>query len=168
MNATAKLSNLLEPLELTPNDDYHVCYDRQTGEIVMVERRILSAIEEGEEESLADLPDWQKPDIEVARAIVEDKSDRFIDPPDKVEFNEYQHMEQFIDTIGDRRIAEQLDRAIHGSGAFRRFKDELNRLCLEQEWYRYRDNAMREFAIEWAKDNDVPYIDDLKGRKYQR
>lgn len=76
-------------------------------------------------------------------------------------------MEQFIETIGDRRIAEQLDRAIRGSGAFRRFKDALNRLCLEQEWYRYRENAMKDFAIEWAEDNDVPFIDDLKGRKYR-
>lgn len=59
MNATAKLSDLLEPLELMPTDDYHLCYDRQTGAIVSIEKRILSAVEEGEEESLADLPDWQ-------------------------------------------------------------------------------------------------------------
>jgi len=168
MNATAKLSDLLEPLEMMSNDDYHVCFDRQTGEIVRIEKRILGAIEEGEEESLADLPDWQKPEIEVARAIVEDQSERFIAPPDKFEFNEYQHMELFIDTIADRRLAQQLADAIRGSGAFRRFKDTLYRLGLEQEWYRYRDTAMKEFVIEWAEDNDVAYVDDLKGRKYGR
>ena len=42
------------------------------------------------------------------------------------------------------------------------------RLRLEKRWYQYLDQAMKEFAIEWAEENDVRYEDDLKGRGKDR
>jgi len=53
MNPIAKMSDLLTPLEMQ-NDDYRSFFDRQSGEIVTVERSILSAVEEGDDEGLED------------------------------------------------------------------------------------------------------------------
>jgi len=164
MNPVAKLSELLESLYISPDSDRNLYFDRQTGETVGVEKSILSAVEEGDEDRLEYVPEWQKPEIEIAKAILEDRSGRFIDPPDPFEFNEYRHMQDFIETIHDSGIAGQLSRSIRGSGAFRRFKNTLMRFRLEKRWYQYRDQAMKEFAIEWAEENDVRYEDDLKGR----
>ena len=121
-------------------------------------------MEEGEDDDLSDVPEWQTHEIETARAIVDDRSGRFIDPPDKFDFHEYRHMEEFIDTIHNANVAQQLARAIRGCGAFRYFKDTLAQHDLLDDWYLYRMEAMKQFAIEWAEDNDVPYKDDLQER----
>ena len=104
--------------------------------------------------------------IAVTREIVSDDSSRFIPPPDKFEFHEYRVMEEFIRSIDDDEAADQLWCAIKGRGAFRYFKDTLHRLGIQQLWYDYLDAAQREFVIEWAKENNVAFKDDLrKSRK---
>jgi hypothetical protein len=134
MNPVAKLSELLESLYMSQDSDRSLYFDHQTEEIVGVEKSILGALEEDDEEGLGYVPEWQKPEIEIAKAILEDRSGRFIDPPDPFEFNEYRHMQDFIETIHDPDIASQLSRSIRASGAFRRFKNTLMRLRIEKRW----------------------------------
>jgi Uncharacterised protein family (UPF0158) len=113
---------------------------------LMVERSVMSAVEEGDEEFLGELSDWQKPEIETARAVLADERNRFIQPPNKFDFHEYRHMERFIGRIADESAADQLWRAIKGRGAFRCFNDTLYRLGIQDDWFRYREKAMRDFA----------------------
>jgi hypothetical protein len=157
MNPPAKLSDLMMALEM-PSEEMSVRFDRQTGKMVWVEDYILRAIEE--EERLTNVPDWQKEEVALARAIVNDDGSRFIAAPDKFDFHEYRHMERFIGTVPDQPAADELWRAIKGRGAFRHFKDTAHRLGLLDNWYRHRDTAMKEFVIEWAQANQVPYVDD--------
>ncbi len=162
MNAKAKLSDLIEALEFDL-PDYYSRYDRETGRVVTVEKSVLRDVEDGDVEALATLAEWQKEEVEIARAILADTGDRFIDPPDKFEFHEYREMERFIGRV-EGTAAEQLWRAIKGKGAFRYFKDTLHRLGLQDQWYRYRERAMKEFVIAWAEQNRVPYTDDLRAK----
>jgi hypothetical protein len=162
MNAKAKLSDLTDTLEFDL-PDHHTRYDRETGRIVTVEKSVLQSAEDGDVEALASLPEWQKPEVEIARAILADTGERFIDPPKKFDFHEYREMERFIGTVEDAE-AEQLWRAIKGKGAFRYFRDTLHRLGLQDEWRHYREKAVKEFVIAWAEQNQVPYADDLRGR----
>jgi len=39
------------------------------------------------------------------------------------------------------------DRAIHGNGAFRMFKDAVRRLDLRDDWDEFEEEALREIAI---------------------
>ena len=165
MNPTAKLSDLMDSLEFDSPEQV-TRFDRQTGRIVSVERSILSAVEEGEKNELTVVPEWQKPEVELARAMCEDSGERFIDAPDKFDFHEYRHMERFIGSLSEERDADQLWRSIKGKGAFRYFKDTLHRLGIQDQWYRYRDDAMKAFVIEWAEANNVAYEDDTTGRKF--
>ena len=160
MNKPAKISDLTDALEF--DMPTHIMYfDRQTGQLVSVDRDVMNGVEEGDEELLCRLPDWQKEEVEIARAILGDDADRFIDAPDRFDFNEYQHMQCFIKTVQDPSDAEELWRAIRGRGAFRYFKDTAERLGLLERWFRYRDEAMKEFIITWAEANNVPLADDL-------
>lgn len=163
MNPPAKLSDLIEALEF--DSPMHIMYfDRQTGRVVSVDRDVMNGVEEGDEERLNGLPDWQKDEVEIARAVCDDKGERFIDAPDKFDFHEYHHMECFIETLEDKKAADGLWRAIKGRGAFRYFKDTADRLGLLDRWFRYRDEAMKEFVISWAEANNVPFEDDAAGR----
>jgi len=49
--------------------------------------------------------------------------------------------------------------ALRGKGAFQRFKDALERVCLVDEWYEYRRKAYIKAAREWCERNDIPYLD---------
>jgi len=160
----AKLSDLIGAIELD-SPEYRTYFDRQKGKIVSVERTILGAFEDGDEERFAHVPDWEKGVVETARAIVADDGQRFIHAPAPYDFHEYRHMERFIGSLADEEAAEQLWRAIKGRGAFRYFKDTLYRLGLQDQWYQYREEAMKRFVIEWAEAHNVAYEDDLRGRR---
>ena len=160
-----KLSELIEALEFE-SDERVTMVDLQNGCVVSVDHSVLGDLEEGDEESLRELPDWQKEEVEIARAIVEDSGDRFVDAPDKFDFHEYRQMERFIGTVEDAEAAEQLWRAIKGKGAFRYFKDTARRLGLLEQWYRYRDKAMKEFVIAWAEARKIPFADDVKQKPH--
>lgn len=157
----AKLSDLIFSLEMD-SEEHAVYFDRETGQIVSIESQILSSVEENDEEGLADLADWQEAELDIARAVVEDDGTRFIPGPDKFDFNEYRHMERFIHSQDDAKVAGELWRAIKGPGAFRYFKDTLHRHGIQDQWYKYRDGAMKRFVIEWAEANNVPYKDDTR------
>jgi hypothetical protein len=160
----AKLSELIEALEFD-SDERVTHVDLQNGCVVTVDQSLLSALEEEGEDFLSHLPDWQKAEVAIARAIAEDSGERFVAAPDKFDFHEYRHMERFIGTVENAEAAEQLWRAIKGKGAFRYFKDTASRLGLLERWYQYRDDAMKEFVVEWAEAKNVPFEDDVKDRK---
>ena len=136
--------------------------DLQEGRVVWVDRTVLSAAEEGDEEALGKLPGWEKPEVEVARAMAAASPGRFVEAPSKFDFHEYRQMERFIGTVGDPGAAEQLWRAIKGKGAFRYFKDTAHRLGLLEAWFQFRAEAMKEFVINWAEARNVSWEDDLK------
>ena len=156
-----KLSELIEALEFD-SDERVTRVDLQNGCVVVVENSVIGAVEGGDDAALQDLPDWEREQLEIARAIVEDSGERFVDAPDKFDFHEYRQMERFIGTVEDSEAAEQLWRAIKGKGAFRYFKDTANRLGLLKQWYQYRDEAVKQFVVEWAEAHQVPIVDDAK------
>jgi hypothetical protein len=161
MNIPAKLSDLIDALEMGELQEHLTYFDRSTNKIVMVESTLLSDVEEGDEESLSELSEDDE-ELEIARAIAGDDGSRFLAPPDKFDFNEYRLMERFIDSLDDEKAANRLSRAIDGRGAFRYFKDTLHDLGMQDRWYRFRDAAMKRFVIEWAEENGVPFEDDTR------
>jgi hypothetical protein len=156
-----KLSDLLLDLDMGDMTEYETYFDRNTNKIVSVESTMLSSVEEGDEEFLEDL-DEDDEQLQIARAISNDDGSRFIAPPDKFDFNEYRLMERFIGSLDDEKAANQLYRAIDGRGAFRYFRDTLQDLGIKEKWYRFRNDAMKRFVIEWAEMNNVPFEDDAR------
>jgi hypothetical protein len=161
MDKPAKLSDLIAALDMGEMMEYESYFDRNTNRIVMVESTMLSRVEEGDEESLADLSEDDE-QLEIARAIVNDDGSRFLAPPDQYDFHEYRLMERFIGSLDDEKAADQLWRAINGRGAFRYFKDTIHNLGIQEKWYLFRDDAMKRFVIEWAEENGIPFEDDTQ------
>ena len=79
--------------------------------------------------------------------------------PTQYEINEYQIMVDFIDTINDLEIRNNLYRLIQGKGAFRRFKDYCIEVNIIQDWYNYREEEYKEIAINWCRENNLEYIE---------
>ena len=84
--------------------------------------------------------------------------DEYISLPTKYYIDEYSMMAEFIETIEDVRLYNQLYIAINGRGAFRRFKDTCINFDVIDDWYKFRDEKYKELATSWCKDNDIEYI----------
>jgi hypothetical protein len=88
---------------------------------------------------------------------------RWIEPRDTREA--YQDMVDFVDTVEDRYLQDQLVRAINGRGVFRRFKDALVSHAGERErWFRFHDDRIRQFVQKWLNEegiNMVPRTSEL-------
>lgn len=129
-----KLQEVLEALEGAGMEiEYY--YDTKTQEILMVFDGMIN----GE----------YNPELmeELSEGFIED----FIPLPGQYEINEYRMMERFIYELPAGRNQGVLEQAIRGKGAFRRFKDRLFDLGMEQNWYKYRDACYERIAREWCE-----------------
>jgi hypothetical protein len=68
-------------------------------------------------------------------------------------------MERFCYSVEDEAIRDDLCHAIRGRGAFRYFKEKIHDYGIAENWYRYRDEALREIAIAWCAENGIPYTE---------
>jgi hypothetical protein len=73
-------------------------------------------------------------------------------------------MERFAQAVASPTESEELLDALHGRGAFRRFKDAVQRLGLTEEWYRYREAALEEIALAFLEANGIGYSREAKPR----
>lgn len=130
--------------------------NKKTGEVVTVTQEDFEAAEN--QDALDEYPEWQHESIKTAQEILDHEED-FIGLPTKYDVHEYQIMERFILSIKDREISDALYRAIKGKGAFRRFKDDIFRFDIADEWYKYREDAIKQVAIDWCELNQIKFKD---------
>jgi hypothetical protein len=156
MAATVQLKEIVEAMDMM-FDQRRSFVNRETGEVVTVDRELLSSVEEVEEEE-----DDEEEDDEEDEEWQQVK-DIYFNPmkyprlPDKFEIHEWEIMRRFADSLQDRRIAGEVQDAIHGSGAFRMFKSTIRRLRIEQQWFAYRAEALAEIAREWCEEHGIPW-----------
>jgi hypothetical protein len=95
------------------------------------------------------------------RDQIEEDFDRYERIPRAESHEGYEDMEDFIATVKDAHLAELLEVAINGRGAFRRFKDVLLRYPEERErWFRFKDERMQERALKWLDDIGVSLAEE--------
>ena len=139
---TIRLEQVLYAIE-TADDAFTYFYDTQTGETVFLADPGI--IGEADEE----LEDF-----------IESSGNRFLRFPTKYDIHEYSIMANFVETLPPGSAREELIHAIRGRGAFSRFKNGIYYHRIEQQWYDYRDQAYREIAIRWCRDEGIEYTED--------
>lgn len=69
---------------------------------------------------------------------------------------QYRWMERFIPTVVSEELRRELEMAIDGKGAFRRFKDALVASAEERErWFAFRSERLRVFLEAWLSAHSV-------------
>ena len=136
-----KLEVVIDAIEMA-DDNYTYFLDLETGESVFLADELSTGLDnEGLEEE-----------------IEENYGTRYLRLPTKFDINEYHIMEEFIWTLEDEK-ANKLECAIQGRGAFRRFKDMVNRMGIFRQWYNFQAEYYRKLAIEWCKENRLEYME---------
>lgn len=154
MAVTVKLSDIVEGMEMQ-TDEMRSFLNKENSAVFSITDEELRAAEN--EEPLEKFPQWQRESIETAIEILE--TDNYIKLPSKFDIHEYSIMEKFCLSLEDEDLSDLLYNSIKGSGAFRRFKDNIHRRGIAEEWYKFRDEALKKIAIEWCEENDIRYTD---------
>ncbi|HEY1495549.1 MAG TPA: UPF0158 family protein [Candidatus Solibacter sp.] len=150
MPATVRLKDIVDALQMQ-FDEMSSYVDTLTGKVHTVTLDEIRAAEEDEEE-----PDPDDEEFAIPwRICFVDKT--MLKLPDKREVDEWSIMEEFSESVKNARIRDELLNAIRGAGAFRYFKDTVKRHRIEQEWYAFRDAALRQIAIDWCEENGLAY-----------
>jgi len=154
MSTTVLLKDIVDALEMQ-FDTSSSFVDLDTGQVETVSNDLLGEAEEADDDDELDLPEWQKPEWELAKRIV--SSDRFLKLPDKFDVHEWSIMQDFANSVSSARVSQDLLNAIHGSGAFRYFKDTLRRHRIEEAWFAFRTEALEEIARDWCEEHHVAW-----------
>lgn len=142
--------------------------DCETGAVVYVEEYVLHQVDdlvldaETLEEVLAaiqakpDLHDHERQQFIETAQVGWDNQERYRPIPRQDSREGYEDMEDFISTLEDARLRELLETAIQGRGAFRRFKDTLQRYPKVQEsWFAFQDKREKQRILEWLTDEGI-------------
>jgi Uncharacterised protein family (UPF0158) len=153
MTRKVKLATLVDEMQVQ-FDEVGTYLHLESGSIVSIANHIFVKAED--EEPIEELEDWEQTEYTSALDIL-NNPDQYLELPDKYEINEYRMMENFCYFLEDEHAKELLSSAIRGRGAFRRFKDQAIALRIIEDWYSFRDESYKDFAIKWCEMNEVDY-----------
>jgi hypothetical protein len=156
MNKQVKLEEIITALEIQ-NDTNMAFFNKITGEVLVIDEEEYRAAEE--DRDLMGYPAWQREVIKTAKDLIEDE-DNYIRITSKYDINEYEIMQNFCLSISDQRISDELYYSIKGRGAFRRFKDLIKIFGIDNDWYQYREEAIKQIAVDWCNENGIVYVID--------
>ena len=156
------LSELVFEMEMGDNMERSGYLDTETGEIIDMPVDIMRAVEDGETESA--LVEWDEELAETADKILSDEKNRFLPIPRRESREGYAIMVSFTETVAGKGLKEKLTAALDGKGAFRRFRNVLDRHPDELErWYKFKDDWMRDEAIQRLLENGIEPVQVISG-----
>jgi hypothetical protein len=136
-------------------DEVDFYFDRETEKVVFVDTYNYSFDDDDndEEESVNEEYVYNK----TLNQQIKGDPERYVRLPSKYENHEWQIMSDFVEERPDGDRKELLRDSIHGSGAFRIFRNMIERFDLLEEWYSFKAAAYREKARKWCEENDIEY-----------
>jgi hypothetical protein len=152
MSLPVRLEDVVDALEMTAEFSMYFL-DRRTGEIELITDEVWSAAEN--DKPISEFPEWERKLILKAKEI--QTTDHFVELPDRVEMDTYEIMKRFCAEYPNQQISQRLLASIKAKGAFRRFKDLISNLRIEEEWNRFERQSFEELAVEWLEDEEIPY-----------
>lgn len=83
--------------------------------------------------------------------------DRFLPLPKKKQIHTFAIMEEYVATSPrlKPKEREKLRAALDGAGPFKRFREEVKKQKLEDDWLRYRDTRFEQMAREWCAEHGI-------------
>ena len=173
MTVAVSLRDLVDELQMLPNEG-NAYLNKVTGKIITVTEDDIAMVEmdsefeeemeEGEDDAGGEVSDLETEYYQEVKRVLASDPD-YLKLPSRFDIHEYEIMERFCLSFPDDKASDVLLRKIRGSGAFRRFKDTIYQYGIEDDWFKYRDEAYKEIVIAWLESNDIAYSDDMNRRE---
>ncbi len=155
MTITVRLQAVVDEME-TAMEEMTAYIHRTSGELLTIGNEYLECAEDGTDD-LYDT-DWQQEMLADAGRIVAD--DAFIPLPDQYEIHEYDIMRRFCLQMEEDAIRNNLLAAISGKGAFRHFKDRIDDLNIREDWFAFKNTALKTIAADFLEQHEIAFVDE--------
>jgi len=141
--------------------------DLETGAVLTVMHDPRQELEQlrgdaGPDASIEDVlaqsgaPDWRKDAMREAWRVEERYGIGIVSLPEADAHEDHRDMEDFAATIGNAELRAQLERALQGRGAFRRFRDVIHsRFREKDEWFKFKRERLRRRMADWLASQDI-------------
>jgi hypothetical protein len=159
-------------MEDVVRDSFDYFLDLRTGEVIVLSEDILDKVGarlyDGDFDVIGDdieyiefseepiLPSWMEDEVDLVLNVILEKNGRYVRIPERHSLEAHQVMLEFLETVEEPVLREELAYALDGKGAFRRFKDIL---CYHpkkrKNWHGYNARAMKKVITEWLKSLEV-------------
>lgn len=152
MSAVVSLKSVVDAFNSLWDDETCAYVNSATGEV-----RLLGPEERGIAEAgeiPAGTPDWQRDLVESAIQVL--SSEDWLALPTKFDIHEWAIMDRFAASLQDPAGAGLRD-ALRRKGAFGRFRSALRSLGIEDDWFRYREEAFANIARSWLEAHGLSY-----------
>jgi hypothetical protein len=150
------LMEIADAMESSFDGEHRYFLDIQSAKVHLVMNEHLSALEDGDETRLEDIPEWEEDFLNVAREIFSDTTKRYLEIPTLESRDAFRQMEDFVERVEDERLREKLEIAINGRGAFRRFKDVLAVHPKDRDrWFEYKNEQMKNEVVRWLEAEEI-------------
>ena len=151
MGIVVLLNDVTDALEMASSGIDNIL-DLETGEIIALTSDDQLALDS---ENTEFTPEWQVEHLEKVRKLL--NSEKTVYLPGSTDIHEWSIMEEFCLGITNTNQQEILLDSIHGKGAFQRFRETLERFALRDEWFAFREIALRNIAVDWLEGNTIAY-----------
>ena len=133
-------------------------YNKTTGEVLNVNDDDFRIVEDDDfENDLKNYPKWQREHLKEVYVLMYEDVDNYIALPNSFDIKDSDIMEEFIENISNENKRRQLESCMWQKGMYRKFKDKLLQIGLEEQYYTFYDEKLKEIAIEWCKDNHLEW-----------
>ncbi|MBQ3385434.1 MAG: hypothetical protein IJG59_09535 [Erysipelotrichaceae bacterium] len=88
---------------------------------------------------------------ELIEQIRQQFKTRYFPLPEPHEIDDYRIMRNFVYSLNEGDVKDELESALHGKGAFRRFRSAVHYTGMNNIWYSFRDTVYREIAVKWCE-----------------
>lgn len=160
-----KLDDLKEAFS-NSSDDAAYYLHRETGNIELITPDVRWQVDalleehnyelEAIEAAIDDMDSWEREMLKAAVRIELGEEADYIQIPVRPTYEDYNEMKLFIETVENDRLREKLSDVIQGKGAFRRFKEVLQRDEDELErWYAFKDERLTERVLNWLREEEI-------------
>jgi hypothetical protein len=161
-----EFDDIQKAMEDILRDRFDYFFDADTGEVISfseeIMRELTSRLYDNDQEEISedieyiefdeepDLPDWMLDEVDLMLEVILNREERYIRIPERRKDAAYQSMSNFIETVKDPVLSEELSHALNGKGAFRKFKHVLMHYPKERKrWHGHNAKAMKREIREW-------------------
>jgi hypothetical protein len=168
------LDEVQKAMEDIERDAFDYFLDTETGDVVILSEDIISKahmmLAGSFDEDMADydevefdvdctVPEWIEDEVELALDIFVHDKERYERIPERRSKGGYAAMKEYTESLKDSELKCELQNIIDGKGAFRRFKDALDRHPAEKKrWYGYNAKLARREILEWLSSLGVDLL----------
>lgn len=75
--------------------------------------------------------------------------------------DDYNIMKDFIFSLEDEKLIDELLSSIRGKGAFQRFRYIIDNNNLTSKWFKYKEERYKDIVVKWCQTNNIEFEDDV-------